>query len=977
MKIFISNQLERLAQLLKEEIFQRKGHPFEKRWVIVPNERVKQDLFLQWAHDPSLQVATGYKMMSWGEALSRIFPRLPSQMELSLKIEAALQLLKNGEPLLVYLNHGGLARKASLCDRMSTLFLQYLNQPEEKLVQWLEKKGWQQALWRAVFGNEIPWKTQNLLTGGVYLFNPFQFSEYQFTAFQEMKATCFLFSPCSMYWGDFYTFQEKGILLKKAQPQTKKELISFFENEHPLLANWGKKGRELLKFFEDEEWKEAYEQPPAGSLLKIVQEEMLTLSNSEKVMDASIQIHSAPSKLREVEVVWELIGRLPFQPSEILVFAPEMQSYAPFVELVFCQRGGPFDFAIFGLEAKDKSPVMQGLEALLELPHFRFSKESVEKLLFCPPFLKKFNFTIEEAHRLLYWIDQVHIRYDLQSDHQGSWQSGLKRMMEALVSSNKENRLTIDFSETDLLNRWIQVMELLEELRRFEAAGPPIKRICLDPLQERTQDEQIVQKTPEKELTLKEWSKILKSFVDQFFIPDPDDDFLRELEKFQHIDIEAKFPFSTVERMIKNILEQKTGSVQGAHLQAVRFASLEKGALIPAKAIILMGMEEGNFPRQDPPSSLLELPISSRIEEDKYLFLEAFCNAREMLIITYQRVHPEDGKSQKPSPIVEELVRYCSTLETVEHPFSPFDRTYFQKEGFRSFSRAHFDALQKITYPEPTVPHFTTISPASFDIHQLRRLARHPLQFFLEERLGIDFEWEEPNTEFILSPLEMSRLRKASLKKPLEELLKEMEREGRLPVGSFSKVAIQKIRNEIETYHEMLAKLSVRPEEIYSIELKAVCKKPMQIDAQTWIYPALQMNGTVIQGRMDELSPQGLLFHGEDILSDQLKAWPLLSIASKLGLQNRLLFTKKGVVSEIKATPHSLEKYLRYAQKALSMPSPLYPAWARGLFKEGKIPSSEEDEILEWAKKRELFPRAELWWETWSADLKEVFSELL
>ena len=107
MKIFVSNYLEVLADLLKEELFQGEGHPFDKRWVVVPNERVKQDLLLQWAHDPLLLVAAGCKMISWSEALSRLFPLVPSQAELSLKIESALKSVQNAEPLLAYLNHGG------------------------------------------------------------------------------------------------------------------------------------------------------------------------------------------------------------------------------------------------------------------------------------------------------------------------------------------------------------------------------------------------------------------------------------------------------------------------------------------------------------------------------------------------------------------------------------------------------------------------------------------------------------------------------------------------------------------------------------------------------------------------------------------------------------------------------------------------------------------------------------------------------
>ncbi len=942
MKIFVSNHLEELASCLKEELFQGMGHPFDKRWIVVPNERVKQDLYLQWAHDPLLEVAAGCKMITWSEALSRLFPALPSQAELSLKIEAALKSVQDAS-LLAYLEQGSLPRKASLCDRMSTLFLHYLNQPEEKLLLWLEKEGWQQSLWRAVFGNTIPWKTSHLLEGSVYLFHPFQVAPYQLAAFKQMEATCFLFSPCAMYWGDFHTFKEQGYLLKRVLPRNRNELLQFFENEHMLLANWGRKGRQLLSFFEDEEWIDAYQEPIADTLLKKIQQEMLTLSLEEKIPDASIQIHSAPSKLREVEVVWEIIQRLPFKPSEILVLAPDMQSYAGVVELVFRQRGGPFDFAIFGLEARSKSPLMQGLEALLELPHYRFSKESVEKLLFCPAFLKKFEFSIEDAHLLLKWISQVHIRYDLSNDP-GSWEEGLKRLVHALVASVRENQLTIDFSDADVLSRWITVTQLFQAISQ-------------------------------KERSLKEWSKHLKFLVDQFFALDSDDPLLRELENLQQMDIEGEFPFSTIERILKKIFQQTSGAVQGSHLQAVRFTSLEKGALIPAKVVILMGMEEGSFPRQDPPSSLQQLLVPSRIEEDKYLFLEAFCSAREMLIMTYLRIHPEDGKSQKPSPLVEELTHY-GNLSITDHPFSPFDPTYYQQEGFRSYSRAHFDALQKITAEPPKVPILPAIH-SNFDIGMLRRLARHPLKFFFEERVGIDFEWKEQSTEFVISPLDMIRLRKASLTKPLEVLIQEMEKEGRLPVGSFSKAAVQKIQSEIETYHAMLNKLQVRPEEIYSIELKTSCKQPTQIDEKTWIYPALQISQGMIQGRIDELSPQGLLFHGEDNLADQLKAWPLLLICDRLGITSQLLFTKKGKISEIKPSSDSLEKYLLYAQKALTMPSPLYPKWVRGLFKDGKIPSEEEDEVITWAQKRDLLPPPDVWLKAWSPDLQEVVNELL
>jgi exodeoxyribonuclease V gamma subunit len=945
MKVFTSNHLEILAELLKEELFLSSRHPLDKRWVVVPNERVKEHLFLRWASDPALQVAAGFKMITWCEALSRLFPDLPSQTALSLKIEAAIDLIA-AEPLRSYLNDGGAVRKASLCDQMSSLFSSYLQQPEEKLLAWLRQRGWQQELWNAVFTGQ-PWKNQKSFEGSVYLFNPFHLSPYQLQAFKKMGASCFLFSPCALYWGDLKTFREQGQIMKRAPRKTREELL--LNNESPLLANWGRKGRQLLALFEDEECFDAYAEIEAGTLLKTVQSEILTLSTLEKKQDASIQVHSATSKLREVEVVWEIIQRLPFESREILVLAPAMQSYAATVEMVFRQRGGPFDFAIYCLEARSKSPLMQGMQDLLELPRYRFSAESLEKLLFCPAFLSRFKIEIDEAHRLQEWVGRVKIRYDLQGEHPCTWEAGLKRLVEALVATAREDRLSIPFSESDLLSSLISIIELFK------------------------QELTVIQ---ERQSTVQEWVVILKSWVEKFFTADPDDHLMRELDRLSHLQVEGRFPFASMERVLQSIFNQNTGAVQGSHLQAVRFASLEKGALIPAKAVILMGMEEGSFPRQDPPSSLQQLPVLSRAEEDRYLFLEALCSAREMFILTYTRLHPEDGKSQKPCSMVEELQNYCA-LQAIDHPFSPFDTAYFQKTGFQSYSRPHFEALAQKPREQEAAP-LPEIGLPAISIGVLRKLARHPLQYFFEERLGIDFEWSEPETEFTLPPLELSRLRKLSLRKPLNEILDEMESQGKFPVGAFKDVAVQKIQAEIADYHEALQTLQVNPDEVYSIEFKTSCAEPVQID-RTWIYPALHIDGTVIQGRIDELSPQGLLVHGDDTLPDLLKAWPAYLIAN-LVKPLPLLLTKKGKASKLQLENprEALERYLRYAKKALTEPSPLHPKWARGIFKEGKISSSpDEDEITAWARGRSLLPPADAWTARWRPYLQEVFRELL
>lgn len=894
MKMFVSNRLETLADVLKEHLFQSGGHPFAKKWVVVPSQQIRQALLLRWARDDELKVATGIKVITWNQAVRQIFPDIPSHDELSLKIEKALETIKE-ESIENYLRGGGLSRKTSFCNHMSRLFLQYRAEPSD----------WQQRLWKAVFPVN-PWEKQVFLKGEIYLFHCSQIAPFHLEAFKKMETTSFIFSPCALYWGDLQTYREQRYLLGKAQEGEREDLLDYFKNDHPLLGNWGKKGRDLLALFEEEEAFEAFVQTSGDSLLTILQEEMLSLSLLDKFVDDSIQIHSAPSKMREVEVVWELIQQLPYQPSEILVLTPNIQEVAAAIELVFQQRGGSFDYAIFGLEAQTKSPLIQGFKELLALPRFRFSRESIEKLLSCPPFLRRFKFTFEDVRELQKWFFQFSIRYDLELGS-NSWHAGLKRLVESLVLGSNE----LEFTDAELLSRWIEVIQLMEK-----------ELIVLT-----------------QEMTIPAWSKSLKHLAESFFSVESEDDHLiRELDKLKHFSVEGVFSFQSIERVLNGIFEQKSGAVNGSHLQAVKFAPLEIGALMPAKTVIVMGMEEGSFPRQELPSSLQQVRTSSILDDDRYLFLEAVCHASKRLILTYTRLHPEDGKSQKPSQLLEELMHHCD-LTITHHPSHSFDFPAQQRKSLQ---------LEK--------------SPISvITTGMLKKLARHPLQYFFEERLGLEFGWEERETEFNFSPLEMGKLRNDSLKRPLSELLDELANAGKMPVGSFASITRSKIEKEIQAYHRALANLNVS--QIFTLELNATCSAPLQIDDQNWIYPALQIGAVLIEGKIDNVSTKGLLVHGDDTLASRRRVWPLYLIVKQLYPELPLLFTKKGKAAFVAIAPDALIRYLEYAEKALSHPSPLFPQ------------SFKEDAIVQWASRRNLLP--DQWEESWAEYFKEQLHELI
>ena len=896
MKVFVSNKLEALADLLKGVLFQ--GGPLARRWVIVPGEQIRQALLLRWAQDEELKVAMGIKLITWSQAMRQIFPYIPSQGELALKIEKALQDM-NDKDVRAYLHGGGSKRKVSFCHYMSGLFLQYLTQ--ERVVL----QGWQQTLWEAVFDRK---EEPLFLRGDVYLFHCTEMTSFQRDVFRKMGATIFLFSPCALYWGDLQTEREQRYLLR--QTQEPEELLNYFKNDHPLLGNWGKRGRELLELLEEEESFEVFHSTNHHSLLTTLQEEMLQLSNLEKTGDPSIEVHSAVSRMQEVEVVWELIQQLPFNPSEILVLVPNLQIYASAIELVFQHRGGPFDCAIWGVQAQAKSSLIQGFKVLLTLPSYRFSREVIEKLLSCSPFLNRFKFNQEDVRDLKKWFSEFCIRYDLSSSP-NSWHAGLERSVVSLALGSGE----MDFTDADLLSRWIEVIQLMER---------ELKVIS-------------------QEMTVLEWSKSLKHLAETFFLIENDEDYLiRELDKLKSYRVEGSFSYASLEPILLTIFEKKSGVIRGSHLQAVKFVSLEQGSLMPAKVLILMGMEEESFPRQEVPSSLQQLKLPSTLDADRYLFLEAVCHARQKLILTYTSLHPEDGKSQKPSPLLEELINYCHLTTTHHSPLSL---------GTTKTAFIEFPCAEKI------LTHITT--------EKLKKLARHPLQYFFEERLGIDFGWEERETEFNFSPLEMARLRKDSLQRSLQECLDELFSSGKLPVGTFSALALSKIKKEIEVYHEALQKFSVT--EVLTLELRASCEAPLQIDQENWVYPALRIalndRTLIIEGKIDNFSSKGLLVHGEDHVASRRRIWPLFLIVKQLYPDLPLLFTKKGKIATVDLSSDALVRYLHYAEKALMTPSPLFPQKMR------------DDTIVQWASRRNLLPDS--WEESWEPYFKEHLHELV
>ncbi len=860
--VILSNRLEQLAESLKASIFDKTERPFTTRKIVTPSHAVKAYLMQRYAEDPELQVAAGMEFLT----LSEIFCT-PTALELSLLLEQHIPCLQ--EPLAYYRDLPPALQKkriGQLAQQLSGLFLRYLVYGERHL------EGWQRELWEKIT------QKQQARTGSYHLFGFSYLPPSYFKFFVEQKSCFYLLSPCQFFWTDLCTGKEKSYLQKRARSMGVKEtscetLASYLEEHNPLLSNLGKLGRRLMTLVEELITEEKYVEEE-GTLLQSVQNDLLNLRISGGEEDSSIQIHSASSKLSEIEVLWELLHQFlneGIPPKEVLILAPDINAYFPYISMVFGRKENKIEYSIADLEVGKQSRFLQEFAQLLSLPLERFERRSLLKLL-----TYSTRFTKEELLLIETWIEKTKVLWGMDAeqkalflgcaqDDQGTWERGIDRLLSALTRIEEENVFSIDFTQAELLGKFATWVYSLNK--------------DLSPLLQ------------EREELCVYWIDLLKSLATKYCtLSDEDNDFFRQLDQLACLD--AKVSFESIQRILKALFARDSAKRVAPHLQAVHFGSLKSGCAVPHQVIYLIGMQEESFPRSQmiPSFCLLrgkpEEP-PSKAEEDRYLFLELLLSARAYFVMSYVNRDARDGKLQGPSVVVEELLSYTQK-KVIEH--SQHAKPYFGEQ-------------------KPFLPKFRMSTSQEqevlIDVKHLSALARHPIQFYFNRVLQIYLQRDEneKRDEFVLSLFGKAALRKASLKKDPAQVLRQAEERGFLPQGVFKDVAQKKILEEVEALRAQLEKLGVNSAELLSMKLT-----PLRI-------PLGENRYAMLTGKIENLSPQGLVVHGTDRLQDLVRHWPLFLVYLNLPLEGPpcLLCSKNGKMREFSGSAQeALARYIEY-----------------------------------------------------------------
>ncbi len=1028
-ELISSNRIESLAERLRERLFKKGSRPFERRMIVVPNEELKGYLFHYFARQ--LDVAAGMHIFTLPQSFAELYgascrtKRIPSFLELSLFLEAVIATDSEGTcsfpDLAEYVSDSSF-RLGSLCDQLSRLFSRYGLHGSDFLPKWTQEKGWQQWLWDKTFSKNTPWtySVEPIFCNcQIHVFG-FSFLPAAYRSFFEQLGACFYqFSPCAQFWEDLSSDQENLRMLRRFERQGARMVDvdawkRFAPEAHPLLANWGKLGRELMRQF-DLDMEQCFIEPQGNTLLASIQKDVLQMQVVQRpdlIADSSIQVHSAPTKLREIEVLYntlcDLIHKNPdLLPRDMLILSADITAYAPLIHMVFGSQESQLSYSIQGLQGGGQNDLIQAFKHLLKLSHSHFAVEEVMKLFDFRCVMQRLGFAVEEVSRLRRWVAQAHIRWGWEGEESGTWMEGLDRLLLglAMVVPDDQGELSlfpcsvVDLTEIELLEKWMEVLRLLYlDLQLLSDPEPRAIGAWLACFQE----------FGERYLTQTASSE-------PFFLQ------LKQLESQLSFVEQKCFTFASIQRIVSHLESSMRTTCAAPHLEKVTFASLGKGLIQPARVMWLLGMDEVSFPRSDPSLSLCALSqsgscgyIPKAIDEDRYSFLSALCLATDHFIVSYERMSAEDHKSQGPSVLVQELVQ-CVQRDyridpqelTVHHPSLSFDSTYFAgTPGKQSYIPSHFAAAQCYYGPLKPLESFAPSplalpgpdNPTLFELKKLSLLARNPIRFFLQQTLGIYMPFEEvEHEEFVVSPLLKSRVRKRALHGGLEEYVRALKAQGALPLKAFYPAALNYILEEATAVQMYLQRHQLDTEPLLTVELSLACKEPILRSEGHWIVPALRVplkegREGVIVGKLDHLSKQAILFDGKEGYADAVKYWPQFLIYHNLPLfsnegEKKALFTRQGKlkVGSLEDPLRELAHYLAYYERACQEFSWLMPDWAecllcgdevefaQALKGVGESNGSFYDAYVLWLKRRQALPNPATVLSAWKEDFQMVF----
>ena len=789
-----SNRLEKLADALAEIVAQSRSGIFQSEPVVVQSTGMGRWLTqrLARAHGICANVRFLFPQRFVAGLLDAALPsqaaaRFYARENLTWRIMALLPALL-AEPdfaeLRRYLEQPRAElRLFQLAGRIASSFDQYLAFRPQTILKWEggAESHWQAILWRELVrsapGLHPPALAKDFATAlsrgkvtlpdRVSLFGITTLPPFYLQFFQELargtELHLFVMRPTPEWWGDIRSEREETRARRKASASGQLDLQ--FSRGNPLLASSGKLGREFLENvteLDPTQEEDVFEKPTGHTLLAQIQRDIFQVydptghaAGEIPPNDISLQFHSCHSPMREMEVLHDqllaLFERDPdLKPHDIVVMAPDIATYAPFVEAVFdtAPEGHRIPFSIADRRARAENGVIDTFLSILESAASRFPASSVLNILESPPLQRNFELVEADLEVIRTWIEKTGIRWGIDAAQraelglpefgENSWRAGLDRLLLGYALPAHGEKLFEGILAYDEVEGG-----LAETLGRFAAFTETLFTTARDLLHPRT---------------LLDWQTTLRQISLAFFAADDErEPELRELRRI----IDSLGETASLSEFTEPVpldvlvahLEQALASSErggGFLVGGVTFCALKPMRAVPFRVVCLVGMNDTAYPRHNraPGFDLIaqhpQPGDRSTRDDDRYLFLEALLSAREVLYLSYVGQSSRDNSPLPPSVLLSELLDYSGAAVT-RHPLQPFSPKYFTgTDGLFSYSTenslASGTAFADRAAPAPFISAKISEPAAEWqrlDNRKLLSFFGNPSKFLIRERLGL------------------------------------------------------------------------------------------------------------------------------------------------------------------------------------------------------------------------------------------------
>ena len=970
--VFMSNELSVLASHLSECIYSNQ-EPFSKRcYLIIPSNDVKEFLmqYLLKRHGSIfgirfLSLAQSAELFTKLSLRETLFP--PSHLNLMFYLESRIRFhyqnpSRESESLVDYIGNDP-GRIIQMATELSHVFLHYAQYGHDALEIWEKEEKWQQLLWhemKEVF--DIPsqksdnWKSPKMDIN-VHLFHithlPKSLQKLYNHLAKSWEITHYFFSPTPYFWGDLLhekkvAYVDKILRDKAHSLAERKGFTELSTDTNSLLSNLSTHGIPGFLYLHEFFPIEHYIEPKESTMLECLHSSLFHMQSeiNKTPPDNTIEVHSAPTIMREVEVLLVNLLRhtkeFNLMPEEILILAPDINLYLPSIDYVFGGKNSPFGYIISDIQKSNESPYLRTMQMFFQFLSGRFQSEEIIELFMSKAFAQKHHIETSDIALLEYFIERWGVRFAFNEEmkeeilkSKGSSNSTFTHAYNCMLEEVATTESTLSLTEADRLG---ELFFLIEDLY-FDARS--LKHITL---------------------TLHDWLLLAEELMTKHFIATDDTKFLlKELGRLNKIAslLTDKFSYESFSRVWFEIFNQSGDTKILGGKPQIRFASMTAASCTTAKSIFLLGMDETAFPRQNTYRSLNQLLLNRKAdhqptigEKDRYLFLQTIMLAKKSLVLSFISRSQADGKEQNGSLLIQELMHFIPSIKIQNHPPLPFSKTYFDHDNVNT--PYYYLAKEYYKNKEPINTQWEILSnnrdePIIINIKELQKLASHPVQFFCNESLGIYFDkidnkLEQENGEIFLSYLSRARFKRDSLQKEIDDLLIKARKQGSLPSALFEKSASEEIREEFQAMQKTLKELDITKEEIYSLRFDLSCNKSIKHNDHLFVEPAIkfELDGffVIIHGTLSNITPKGILSHGKDSFSEIWKELPslLLLSHSRKDIPSAVNFLKtqnrKDIVFE--NAESSLKRYIEYFKLAKTDISPLMPTWVEETRKKGK-----------------------------------------